>query len=174
MTGSSELPSKNASQRRAEQNRLAQKAFRERKDMRIKELELKVAVLQELCLGNSALTATTNTKHSSTVKQEAQSPSPPLADAATRTLFDRIRNLEAELKRLDDENAQLRRSLAPSSSLAVGGSSFLPGVRASNELELNRSSLASDGPYSPSSCGDSDSNHGHERRKSFMHTVLME
>ncbi|KAJ3113966.1 hypothetical protein HK100_001833 [Physocladia obscura] len=83
-------------QRKAEQNRLAQKAFRERKDLRIKELEVKVALLSQ----GTAL------------------PLPPTANV-TDVLLQKIRELESKVSALQNENAELKKLDAVATAAAA-------------------------------------------------------
>ncbi|KAJ3237704.1 hypothetical protein HDU81_009087 [Chytriomyces hyalinus] len=78
--------------RKAEQNRLAQKAFRERKDLRIKDLEMRVALLsQALVKAQPAAIKTLNDDHT---------------DPRTA----RIAQLEMQISALSAENKALRAS----------------------------------------------------------------
>ncbi|ORY41555.1 hypothetical protein BCR33DRAFT_335123 [Rhizoclosmatium globosum] len=78
------LDPEEAAARKAEQNRLAQKAFRERKDLRIKELEVKVAVLTQLTASSSS---------TNTINAE---------------LLEKIRILEERCAGLERENVKLK------------------------------------------------------------------
>ncbi|KAI9349642.1 hypothetical protein BDR26DRAFT_852515 [Obelidium mucronatum] len=90
--------------RRTIQNRLAQRAFRKRKDNRIKELEEQVA---ELVRERSGAAAVLMMSRSSAAKNTNQ---PPKSDPSSDN--SRILKLEQRIKELENENQYLRSSKA--------------------------------------------------------------
>ncbi|KAI8614632.1 hypothetical protein BC830DRAFT_1126510 [Chytriomyces sp. MP71] len=122
-----------AAARKAERNRIAQRNFRTRKDMRIKELELKVHLL------STATAFPPSLPHSASEPSPSRSPTQdPDSDAVA--LIQRIQRLEHRCNTLVAENAALK---------ASGNSPTPPLVPPSHWASEMLLKVARRGPLSP-------------------------